>query len=125
MTEEGLNAAVLRLQSLAIETYGRIKDIYKREQQDGDVDQISTLSMKLANYEGALLTLQQYKQNIIDSAKVAEEEQEEEEVTSEQQEFDFGEKPPVREGTITERELQTRSDSFKRSIEFKPGESSE
>ena len=76
MTEEGLNAAVLRLQSLAIETYGIIKDIYKREQQDGDVDTISSLSMKLANYEGALLTLQQYKQNIIDSAKVEEEAEE-------------------------------------------------
>jgi hypothetical protein len=69
MTEEGLNAALLRLQSMTIETYGRMKDIYRREQQESDVDLIATLSMKLANYEGALLTLQQYKNDIIQSAK--------------------------------------------------------
>ena len=99
MTEEGLNAAVLRLQSLAIETYGRIKDIYKREQQEGDVDMISSLSMKLANYEGALITLQQYKQNILDSAKIAEEELEEVEEES---------------SVITEDVLQETSESFKK-----------
>ena len=104
MTEEGLNAAVLRLQSLAIETYGRIKDIYKREQQDGDVDTISSLSMKLANYEGALLTLQQYKQNIIDSARVVEDEEEPEQVDEDSS------------TAITEDQLRETSESFKRSI---------
>ena len=106
MTEEGLNAAVLRLQSLAIETYGRIKDIYKREQQEGDVDTIASLSMKLANYEGALLTLQQYKQNIIDSAKLdeeAEEQPQEDEAAN----------------VITEDELRESSESFKRSVAHK------
>ncbi|MBL96789.1 MAG: hypothetical protein CMF52_03150 [Legionellales bacterium] len=109
MTEEGLNAAVLRLQSLAIETYGRIKDIYKREQQDGDVDTVSSLSMKLANYEGALLTLQQYKQNIIDSAKVDEEDE-----SPEQEQED-----EVPSSTITEDQLRETSESFKRSIAHK------
>ena len=107
MTEEGLNAAVLRLQSLAIETYGRIKDIYKREQQDGDVDTISSLSMKLANYEGALLTLQQYKQNIIDSARVVEDEEEPEQVDEDSS------------SVITEDQLRETSESFKRSIAHK------
>lgn len=105
MTEEGLNAATLRLQSLAIETYGKIKDIYKREQQDDDVDKIANLSMKLANFEGALITLQQYKQSIIDSAKNVDEEVQHEEEKEE-------EKPPV----ITEEQLRKNSESFKRSI---------
>ena len=109
MTEEGLNAAVLRLQSLAIETYGRIKDIYNREQQDGDVDTISSLSMKLANYEGALLTLQQYKQNIIDSARVVEDEEE-----PEPEEVDDDSS-----SVITEDQLRETSESFKRSIAHK------
>lgn len=109
MTEEGLNAAVLRLQSLAIETYGRIKDIYRREQQDGDVDTISSLSMKLANYEGALLTLQQYKQNIIDSARVVEDEEE-----PEPEEVDEDSS-----SVITEDQLRETSESFKRSIAHK------
>ena len=109
MTEEGLNAAVLRLQSLAIETYGRIKDIYRREQQDGDVDTISSLSMKLANYEGALLTLQQYKQNIIDSARVVEDEEE-----PEPEEVDDDSS-----SVITEDQLRETSESFKRSIAHK------
>ena len=77
MTEEGLNAALLRLQSLTIETYGRMKDVYRREQQEGDVDLISSLSMKLANYEGALLTLRQYKNDIIESSKIEEPEEDE------------------------------------------------
>ena len=68
MTEEGLNSTILRLQSLVFETYGMIKDIYRREQQEGDVDKIANLSLKLANYEGALLTLQGYKDDIIKSA---------------------------------------------------------
>ncbi len=127
MTDEGLNAALLRLQSLAIETYGRIKDIYKREQQDGDVDQIASLSMKLANYEGALLTLRQYKQDIIDSAKVVEEQPEPEDNvgTGEQQQIDFEEKPPVREDVITEKDLARKSETFKRSRRYSSGQSDE
>ena len=94
---------------MAIETYGRIKDIYRREQQDGDVDTISSLSMKLANYEGALLTLQQYKQNIIDSARVVEDEEE-----PEPEEVDDDSS-----SVITEDQLRETSESFKRSIAHK------
>tara|TARA_B100001094_G_scaffold185729_1_gene179926 strand:- start:5776 stop:6123 length:348 start_codon:yes stop_codon:yes gene_type:complete len=104
MTEEGLNASILRLQSFMIETYGMIKDIYRREQQDGDVDKIAQLSMKLANYEGALLTLRGYKQDIIDSAAALEEEPEEEQVREEKD-----------EGVITEEYLEKESKTFRNS----------
>tara|TARA_B100001094_G_scaffold277866_1_gene286969 strand:+ start:2329 stop:2700 length:372 start_codon:yes stop_codon:yes gene_type:complete len=110
MTEEGLNASILRLQSFVIEIYGRIKDIYMREQQDGDVDKIAQLSMKLANYEGALLTLQGYKADIVASAVVVvpepEEEEEEEEVISD-------EAPPVRERVMPRDELLKKSRSYR------------
>ena len=109
MTEEGLHASILRLQSFVIEIYGRIKDIYMREQQDGDVDKIAQLSMKLANYEGALLTLQGYKADIVASAVVVvpePEEEEEEEVISD-------EAPPVRERVMPRDELLKKSRSYR------------
>jgi len=102
MTEEGLNASILRLQSFVVETYGMIKDIYKRDQEEGDVDKIAQLSMKLAQYEGALLTLRGYKQDIIDSAAV--EEEPEEELSEEQD-----------EGVITEEYLEKESKTFRNS----------
>jgi len=102
MTEEGLNASILRLQSHVIETYGMIKDIYRREQQEGDVDKIAQLCLKLANYEGGLLTLKGYKQDIIDSAKV---EQETESVQIE----------PEQDAAITEEYLEENSKTFRNS----------
>lgn len=102
MTEEGLNAALLRLQSLTIETYGRMKDVYRREQQEGDVDLISSLSMKLANYEGALLTLRQYKNDIIESSKIEEPEKNE---------------TPEEEPQITEEQLEARSSVYRESMQ--------
>ena len=107
MTEEGLNASILRLQSFVIEIYGRIKDIYMREQQDGDVDKIAQLSMKLANYEGALLTLQGYKADIVASAVVVVPEPEEEEIISD-------EAPPIREeSAMPKEELLKKSRSYR------------
>lgn len=111
MTEEGLNASILRLQSFVVETYGMIKDIYKRDQEEGDVDKIAQLSMKLAQYEGALLTLRGYKQDIIDSAAVEEEPEEEpEEELSEEQD----------EGVITEEYLEKESKTFRNSQAHRP-----
>lgn len=108
MTEEGLNASILRLQSFVIETYGMIKDIYRREQQEGDVDKVAQLSMQLAQYEGALLTLRGYKQDIIDSAAVVEGESEEE--LEEEQEPE-----EVKEDVITEEYLEKNSKTFRNS----------
>jgi hypothetical protein len=102
MTEEGLNASILRLQSFVVETYGIIKDIYRREQQEGDVDKIAQLSMKLANYEGALLTLRGYKQDIINSTQAPEEEAVEQ---------------PEEQTIIDEKYLEENSKTFRNSQE--------
>ena len=107
MTEEGLNASILRLQSFVIETYGMIKDIYKRDQEEGDVDKVAQLSMKLAQYEGALLTLRGYKQDIVDSAKIDEEQQDEE--------IDLDLEEQDSEGVIGEEYLAEKSQTFKNS----------
>ena len=110
MTEEGLNSAMLRLQSLALETYGMIKDIYRKEQEVGDVDKLSNLAMKLANYEGALITLRQYASSIksvepVYSGSSAPEPEEEPADDS--------------ESVITEEMLEKMSESFKRSLAHK------
>tara|TARA_B100000900_G_C20552544_1_gene705377 strand:- start:538 stop:894 length:357 start_codon:yes stop_codon:yes gene_type:complete len=107
MTEEGLNASILRLQSHVIETYGMIKDIYRREQEEGDVDKIAQLCLKLANYEGGLLTLRGYKQDIIDSAKVVEDAEESEEQESEPE--------PEQASAITEEYLEENSKTYRNS----------
>ena len=107
MTEEGLNASILRLQSFVIETYGMIKDIYRREQVEGDVDKIAQLSLKLANYEGALLTLRGYRQDIIDSAVVQEPDEPAEESTEESTE--------ETEDVIDEEYLEKNSKTFRNS----------
>jgi hypothetical protein len=104
MTEEGLNASILRLQSFVIETYGMIKDIYRRDQEEGDVDKVAQLSMKLAQYEGALLTLRGYKQDIIDSAAVDDEEDDEQ-----------PEEQSEEEQVITEEYLEAASPTYRKS----------
>ena len=50
MTEDVLNAAILRMRAKALENFALIKDC--------------SLSLALAQYEGAMITLQQYAANL-------------------------------------------------------------
>ena len=60
MTEEILQAAILKLRSKALEQYGIIKDIYHRPAVSDSVDKIAQHALNLAQIEGAIITLQQY-----------------------------------------------------------------
>jgi hypothetical protein len=60
MSSERTEAAVLQLKSKALEVYGIIKGIYTRPPEPGDVDRVVALSLKLVQYEGAMLTLKEY-----------------------------------------------------------------
>ena len=60
MTEEILQAAILRLESKAREQLAIIKDIYHRPAEDGTVDRIAQHALNLVQLEGAALTLKQY-----------------------------------------------------------------
>ena len=64
MTEEILNAAILRLKSEALEHYGIIKDLYHQPKDKDTVDKICVHAAALAQFEGAMLTLQQYAEQI-------------------------------------------------------------
>ena len=87
MTEEILQAAILKLRSKALEQYGIIKDIYHRPAVSDSVDKIAQHALNLAQIEGAIITLQQYAEGLakqteaeqISNAPVAEEQPEESE----------------------------------------------
>jgi hypothetical protein len=68
MTEETIDAAILLLRARALESYGIIKDIYARDAQQGDVELLAQRALQVASLEGAMITLQQYKADIIEAA---------------------------------------------------------
>ncbi len=63
MASEITQAAVLILRAKALETYGVMKGIYQRPAQQGDAEALATHALNLAQYEGAMLTVQQYFNN--------------------------------------------------------------
>ena len=64
MTEEILQAAILRLKSQATERFAIIKDLYHRPANPGTVDEICARAVELAQLEGAMITLQQYSSTL-------------------------------------------------------------
>ncbi len=87
MTEEILQAAILKLRSKALEQYGIIKDIYHRPAVSDSVDRIAQHALNLAQIEGAIITLQQYSESLakqteaeeVSNAPITEEQPEENE----------------------------------------------
>jgi len=67
MSVEILNSAIMQLRGKAQEIYGVIKDIHRRPAEEGDADKIMTLSLKLAQIEGGLVTIEQYSPEIVRS----------------------------------------------------------
>ena len=65
MSVEVLNSAMMQLRGKAQEIYGVIKDIHRRPSEEGDADKIMTLSLRLAQIEGGLVTLEQYAPDIV------------------------------------------------------------
>ena len=116
MSVEILNSAIMQLRGKAQEIYGIIKDIHRRPAEEGDADRIMNLSLKLAQLEGGLVTIEQYAPEIVRSVaaekaaeKVAEAEIEEE---------------PVPEEGIGHDELMKRSPTYRKSIEGREAKAS-
>ncbi len=65
MSAERINAAILLLKAKAIETYGLIKQCSTKAAESGDSDEIAKLALNLVQFEGAMLTLQQYKNELL------------------------------------------------------------
>lgn len=84
MTEEIINAAIMQLRARATESYGIMKDMCHQPAQEGDMDRLTQQALRLAQLEGAMLTLQQYSPNLIEALKERppEEEAEEENIVT-------------------------------------------
>ena len=107
MTEEILQAAILKLRSKALEQYGIIKDIYHRPAASDSVDKIAQHALNLAQIEGAVITLQQYSESL---AKQTEAEEISNAPESEQQ---------VEEESISGEELMKRSATTRKAARTK------
>ena len=64
-SQELLHAAVLQLRAKALESYAIVKDILHSPAEEGDVNTIATHALKVAQYEGAMLTLQGYEKDLL------------------------------------------------------------
>ena len=109
MSEEIMNAAIMRLRSRALEHYGIIKDLYRRPAAEGTTDEIVKNAITLVQFEGAMLTLQQYVPTILAEikAEVKAEQEKEKQKAQEKEEADSKE--------IRGEELAKRSSSYRRS----------
>ena len=63
MASETTQAAILILRAKAIEIYGVLKDLYAKQAELGDSEKIASHALQLAQYEVAIITLQQYFNN--------------------------------------------------------------
>tara|TARA_R100001163_G_C5068382_1_gene208566 strand:- start:7741 stop:8115 length:375 start_codon:yes stop_codon:yes gene_type:complete len=109
MTEEILQAAILRLKASATERFAIIKDLYHRPATSETVDQIVSHSIALAQIEGAAITLQQYS-NLLSKQTEAEAE------SNEPVEPEPEEAPEAEEAeNLKHDELMTRSSEYRKS----------
>ena len=70
--EEILESTITRLRSNALEVYGVIKDKLKAPAEQGVVNEIASLAVQLAQLEGAMVTLQQYREAMVNSIRTEE-----------------------------------------------------
>lgn len=122
MTEEALQAAIMKLQSMAVEQYAIIKDLYHRPVDKNTVDKIAQHALNLANAEGAVLTLKQY------AARLGQQTEHEEISNTPKEAVD--DKPAVTEVEVEEEpqgigheELMKRSKKYRDSVKDTKNES--
>ena len=124
MTNENdkVRAAILRLQSSALECYQSIKDRNASAYQEGDVDFITHQIMRLANLEGGLMTLKQYASDIrahkqaltVENMRAILDAHESDDSPTEEQ------KPPQQDRENKEKiDLEKRSPTYRRNLKKK------
>ena len=109
MTEEILQAAIMRLKSRSTERFGIIKDLYHRPATTQTVEQIAQHAVALAQLEGGLITLQQY-------AEVLSQQTENEMISNmpKEQPTPVEVEEENEEATISESDLETRSSTYRK-----------
>ncbi len=91
----------LRCAQKPLKPMGVMKDIYAKDAEVGSADLLAKNAMKLAQFEGAMLTLQQYKGAIVESAKNKPPEPD----------------PEPEQKVATEDDLAEKSETYRRSME--------
>ena len=117
MSVEVLNSAIMQLRGKAQEIYGVIKDIHRRPSEEGDADKIMNLSLRLAQIEGGLVTLEQYAPEIVRSVAA-----EKAAVQAQAAAIPAPEEPPQEEpepekDSIGHDELMERSPTYRKAME--------
>lgn len=119
-----INASIMLLRSKAVETFGMIKEIEARPAERGDAQKIADLALEFVQQEGAMLTLQQYLRQLADAAQGATAPTENPRAPLKKPMP--AQKTPLEPATkagpnkpITEKDLETRSPTFKRSTQRK------
>jgi len=121
MTEEILNAAITRLKSKALEQYGLLKQAYQSPADENTVDTICRHALALVEYEGAMLTLQQYAPAL--KPQPAPPVQQAAPATAQPQEAPQEEQAPEPEPTpLRGEELEKRSPTYRKSVRGKKSE---
>ena len=120
MTEEILQAAIMKLRARATERFGIIKDLYHRPATTETADQIVQHALALAQLEGAMVTLQQYSGALAkqtDDEVVSNAPAEVEEPPTEVEVEEEPEEPPDHD------ELMKRSATYRKSQRFRGNKS--
>jgi hypothetical protein len=69
MAKDLIDASILHLRARALEQFSIIKGIVGRPTQELDMDKLSGHVMKLAQFENAMVTLQQYRPHLAEVAE--------------------------------------------------------
>ena len=105
-SKELLEAAILQLRAKALESYAIIKDTLHSTAGEGDLATISQQALLLAQYEGGMVSLQQYADSLLQPAPTPVEVEEENE-----------EEPEPTPASTSHEELISRSPTYRKSIE--------
>jgi len=68
-TKELIDAAILELRAKALEQYSVLKGTLSRPPQEGDAMTLAAGAVKLAQFEGGLITLQQYSASLLEPVR--------------------------------------------------------
>jgi len=127
MTDETLEAAILTLRAQALSALGMMKDLARRPTEVDAVEKLALHATRLAQLEGAMLTLQQYAPTVkaagIEALREAQEVATEEPPTSvEVEEAEEETEDDLEPSSISGEQLQQRSAAYRRSTGTSPEE---
>ena len=128
MTEEILQAAILKLKARVTERFGIIKDLYHRPATTETADKIVSHAIAMAQLEGAMVTLQQYSGMLAKQTDAEAESNEPKVVTQvevEEEQTEEDSEDEQQSETLSHDELIKRSKTFRESQKHIKGNKSE